>query len=145
MNHWGIDQTGLGGLQVALWNYIEDTWVPRGTETAQLLYGAPGWVVHDEVNIFGHTAMKDTAYWADYPVAAAWMMQHVVDHFEYSQNISWFSNQGYPLLKGVAQFWLSQLQEDLYFDDGMLVVNPCNSPEHGPTTFACTHYQQLSM
>ena len=25
----------------------------------------------------------------------------------------------------------------------MLIVNPCNSPEHGPTTFACTHYQQL--
>lgn len=23
------------------------------------------------------------------------------------------------------------------------MVNPCNSPEHGPTTFACTHYQQL--
>jgi len=22
-------------------------------------------------------------------------------------------------------------------------VNNCNSPEHGPTTFACTHYQQL--
>ncbi|KAF8854293.1 glycoside hydrolase family 95 protein-like protein [Acephala macrosclerotiorum] len=143
MNHWGVDQTGLGNLQVATWNYMQDTWVPRGTETAELLYGAPGWVVHDEMNIFGHTGMKDTAQWANYPAAAAWMMHHVYDHFSYSQNITWFTAQGYPLLKGIAEFWLSQLQQDAYFNDGTLVVNPCNSPEHGPTTFACTHYQQL--
>ena len=143
MNHWGVDQTGLGDLQVATWNYMQDTWVPRGTETAQLLYDAPGWVCHDEMNIFGHTGMKYSAQWADYPASAAWMMQHVYDHYSYSQNITWFEEQGYPLMKGIAQFWLSQLQPDDYFHDGTLVVNPCNSPEHGPTTFACTHYQQL--
>jgi alpha-L-fucosidase 2 len=71
------------------------------------------------------------------------MMLHVWDHYEYSQDISWLTKQGYPLIKGVAQFWSTQLQEDDYFHDGTLVVNPCNSPEHGPTTFACTHYQQL--
>lgn len=143
MNHWGVDQTGLGDLQVATWNYMQNTWVPRGTETAQLLYGAPGWVCHDEMNIFGHTGMKEVAQWANYPASAAWMMQHVFDHYSYSQNATWFQEQGYPLVKGVAQFWLSQLQPDTYFNDGSLVVNPCNSPEHGPTTFACTHYQQL--
>jgi alpha-L-fucosidase 2 len=143
MNHWGVDQTGLGDLQVASWNYMQETWVPRGTETAQLLYGAPGWVTHDEMNVFGHTGMKDTAQWANYPASAAWMMQHVYDHFSYSQNTTWFTTQGYPLMKGVAEFWLSQLQLDTYFHDGTLVVNPCNSPEHGPTTFGCTHYQQL--
>ncbi|KFY55223.1 hypothetical protein V497_07111 [Pseudogymnoascus sp. VKM F-4516 (FW-969)] len=143
MNHWGADQTGLGRLQVPTWEYMQNTWVPRGTETAKLLYGAPGWVVHDEMNIFGHTAMKEDAQWANYPIAAAWMMQHVSDHFSYSQNVTWYRDQGYPLLKGVAQFWISQLQPDEYFNDGSLVVNPCNSAEHGPTTFGCTHYQQL--
>jgi alpha-L-fucosidase 2 len=143
MNHWGVDQTGLGDLQIATWNYMQNTWVPRGTKTAQLIYNAPGWVCHDEMNIFGHTGMKDSAQWADYPASAAWMMQHVFDHYSYSQNITWFQEQGYPLMEGVAKFWLSQLQPDAYFNDGTLVVNPCNSPEHGPTTFACTHYQQL--
>ncbi|OCL04204.1 glycoside hydrolase family 95 protein [Glonium stellatum] len=143
MNHWVADQTGLGDLQVPLWRYMQDTWVPRGTETARLLYGAPGWVTHDEMNIFGHTGMKDTAQWANYPVSAAWMMQHVSDHFAYSQNLTWLRTQGYPLIKGVAAFWLSQLQPDAHTHDGTLVVNPCNSPEHGPTTFACAHYQQL--
>ena len=143
MNHWSADQTGLGDLQVATWNYMQNTWVPRGTETAQLLYAGSGWVTHDEMNIFGHTGMKYSAQWADYPASAAWMMQHVFDNYDYSQNATWLNDQGYPLLKGVAQFWLSQLQADQYFHDGTLVVNPCNSPEHGPTTFACLHYQQL--
>jgi alpha-L-fucosidase 2 len=69
------------------------------------------------------------------------MMQHVWDHYEYSQNETWLKSQSYPLAKGVAQFWLSQLQSDDYFHDGTLVVNPCNSPEHGLAIFAC--YQQL--
>nr|XP_036581276.1 glycoside hydrolase family 95 protein [Colletotrichum truncatum]KAF6789544.1 glycoside hydrolase family 95 protein [Colletotrichum truncatum] len=142
MNYWVADQTGLDKTQVALWNYMADTWVPRGTETARLLYNADGWVVHNEINTFGHTAMKEGASWANYAAAGAWMMQHVWDNFEYTQDLEWFKRQGYPLIKGVAEFWLSQLQEDLFFNDGSLVVNPCNSPETGPTTFGCTHYHQ---
>lgn len=61
MNHWFVNQVGLGNLQTALWRFIKDTWVPRGSETAKLLYNAAGWVVHDEINIFGHTGMKSDA------------------------------------------------------------------------------------
>ncbi|KAI1266407.1 glycoside hydrolase family 95 protein [Xylariaceae sp. FL1019] len=143
MNYWAAEQTGLGATEGALWNYMQDTWVPRGTETAQLLYNASGWVVHNEINIFGHTAMKEDALWADYPAAAAWLMQHVWDHFDYTQDVTWLRAQGYPLIKGIAQFWVSELQDDEFFEDGTLVVNPCNSPETGPTTFGCAHYQQL--
>ena len=145
MNQWPVVQTGLGGLQQGLWDYMAETWAPRGAETARLLYNAPGFVVHDEINIFGYSAMKTgDAYWANYPASAAWMMQHVWDYFDYSQDVSWLTAQGYPkLLKPIAEFWLSQLQQDEYFKDGTLVVNPCDSPEHGPTTFGCTHWQQL--
>lgn len=65
MNYWLADQTGLAATQKALWNYIEDTWVPRGSQTAELLYNATGWVTHNEMNIFGFTAMKDQASWAN--------------------------------------------------------------------------------
>ncbi|KAF2634401.1 alpha-fucosidase [Massarina eburnea CBS 473.64] len=143
MNHWTPDQTGLTDLQDPLWDYMTDTWVPRGEETAKLLYGSRGWVVHNEVNIFGHTGMKSGAEWANYAASAAWMMQHVFDHWEYSGDRDWLRNQGYPLMKGVALFWLDNLQEDAFSKDGTLVVNPCNSPEHGPSTFGCAHFQQL--
>lgn len=133
MNHWGVDATGIGELQSALWDYMTETWAPRGANTAKLLYDAPGWAVHDEVNIFGHTGMKTgDEYWADYPASAAWMMLHVADHWDYSQNLTWLSKVGYPMLKAISMFWLSQLQQDEYFHDGTLVVNPCSSPEHGP-------------
>lgn len=144
MNHWHADQTGLGGLQTPLWDYMMQNWVPRGAETAKLLYNAPGWVVHNEMNIFGHTSMKTgDAIWADYPIAAAWMILHVWDYFDYSQDTAFLRSTGYPMLKQISQFWLSQLQQDQHFKDGTLVVNPCTSAEHGATTFGCTHYQQL--
>lgn len=57
MNHWGVEQTGLGDQMEPLWTYMTETWMPRGAETAKLLYGASnGWVTHDEMNTFGHTA-----------------------------------------------------------------------------------------
>lgn len=87
--------------------------------------------------------MKNLAQWADYPATNLWLCKHVWDRFDYSQDKDWYQKVGYPIIKGTAQFWLSQLVEDKYFNDGTLVVNPCNSPEHGPTTFGCTHYQQL--
>ncbi|GMF70011.1 unnamed protein product [Aspergillus oryzae] len=55
MNLWGAEATGLGELTVAVFNYMEQNWMPRGAETAELLYGGAGWVTHDEMNIFGHT------------------------------------------------------------------------------------------
>jgi len=65
MNYWASAQTGLDDPEEALWSYIENTWVPKGTETAKLLYDASGFVVHDEINIFGYTGMKNTAQWAN--------------------------------------------------------------------------------
>lgn len=58
------------------------------------------------------------------------MMQHVWDYYDYSQDKQWLSRTGYPLLKAISDFWVSQLQEDQYFKDGTLVVNPCNSRKH---------------
>jgi hypothetical protein len=60
-NHWSVDQTGLGDLKAATFNYMTQNWMPRGTETARLVYGADaGWVTHDEMNLFGHTGYKSS-------------------------------------------------------------------------------------
>jgi len=37
---------------------MQKTWMPRGSETAKLVYGSRGFVTHNEMNIFGHTGMK---------------------------------------------------------------------------------------
>lgn len=55
-NHWHTEMMGLGNIMGPLWDYMQNTWVPRGTESAKLFYGADGWVTHTNINIFGHTA-----------------------------------------------------------------------------------------
>lgn len=55
MNLWGSEATGLGGLLDGTWRHMLKTWAPRGAETAKTLYGAEGWVIHNELNIFGST------------------------------------------------------------------------------------------
>lgn len=65
MNYWPADQTGLWDTEPALWSYMRQTLVPRGTETARLLYNGSGWVTHHGSNIFGYTAMGSSARWAN--------------------------------------------------------------------------------
>ena len=52
MNYWAADQTGLSKVQHGLWNFILDTWIPRGEMSAQLIYNAKGWIAHTGMNIF---------------------------------------------------------------------------------------------
>ncbi|KAH8811188.1 glycoside hydrolase family 95 protein [Xylogone sp. PMI_703] len=143
MNHWHTEQTGLGEISQPLWDFMTDTWVPRGSETANLLYDAPGWVGFSNLNTFGFTGQMNAAVWSDYPASAAWMMKHVWDRYDYGRDETWYRTEGYPLLKGIAEYWIHELVEDQYFNDGTLVAAPCNSPEHLWTTFGCTHYQQV--
>ncbi|KAI0634935.1 glycoside hydrolase family 95 protein [Trametes polyzona] len=144
MNYWFAELTGMD-VVTPLFDYFEKTWVPRGSQTAQVLYNiSEGWVTHNE--IFGHTGMKgggNTASWADYPESNAWMMLHVWDHFDFTQDTDWFTSQGWPLLKSTAQFHLQKLIPDMHFNDSTLVVSPCNSPEQVPITFGCAHAQQV--
>ncbi|PIL27084.1 hypothetical protein GSI_10223 [Ganoderma sinense ZZ0214-1] len=78
MNYWFAELTDMDVVK-PLFDYIEKTWAPRGSFTAQYLYNiSQGWVTHDEMNIFGHTGMKQgggtTSAAADYPEANAWMV-----------------------------------------------------------------------
>lgn len=65
MDYWGTDQTGLGALSRPVYEHMKNTWVPRGSDTAHLLYNGSGWVTHNEMNIFGYTGMKNDAQWAN--------------------------------------------------------------------------------
>ncbi|KAJ7182665.1 glycoside hydrolase family 95 protein [Mycena crocata] len=146
MNYWSAEMSNLD-VTSALFTYFEKNWAPRGAQTAQVLYNiSRGWVTHNEMNIFGHTGMKasgNSAEWANYPESAVWMMLHVWDHFDYTNDVAWWKTQGWPLIKGVASFHLDKLIPDRRFNDGTLVVSPCNSPEQVPITLGCAHAQQL--
>ncbi|KAH8823318.1 glycoside hydrolase family 95 protein [Flagelloscypha sp. PMI_526] len=150
MNYWIAELTGFASefLQ-PVWDLMQKTWAPRGAITAEVLYNSTrGWVTHNEMNIFGQTGMKkyeeyNTAEWANYPESNVWMMIHVWDHFDFTQDVQWLKSQGYPLLKSVAEFHLDKLIVDDHSGDGTLVTAPCNSPEQPLITFGCAHQQQI--
>ncbi|OJA17722.1 hypothetical protein AZE42_04789 [Rhizopogon vesiculosus] len=146
MNYWSAEMSNMD-VTKSLFDYIQNTWGPRGAYTAQVLYNiSEGFVTHGEMNIFGHTGMKlggNSAQWANYPESNAWMMIHAWDHFDYTNDVDWWKTQGWPLVKSVASFHLEKLVEDLYFNDLTLVTVPCNSPEQVPITLGCSHAQQL--
>ncbi|OTA02843.1 hypothetical protein A9Z42_0032540 [Trichoderma parareesei] len=133
MNHWHVEKMGLGGLTDPLWDFMTYTWVPRGTESARLWYNVSGWVAFTNLNTFGHTGQMNDATWSNVAHDIAWMMAHVWDRYDYGRDKKWYASVGYPMMKGVASFWVDMLVQDRYFNDGTLVANPCNSPEQGPT------------
>ncbi|ETR98680.1 hypothetical protein M419DRAFT_38400 [Trichoderma reesei RUT C-30] len=143
MNHWHVEKMGLGGLTDPLWDFMTYTWVPRGTESARLWYNVSGWVAFTNLNTFGHTGQMNDATWSNVAHDIAWMMAHVWDRYDYGRDEKWYASVGYPMMKGVASFWVDMLVQDRYFNDGTLVANPCNSPEQGPTTFGCSQFQQV--
>ncbi|KAI1792253.1 Six-hairpin glycosidase-like protein [Ganoderma leucocontextum] len=147
MNYWFAELTDMDIVK-PLFGYIEKAWAPRAALTAQYLYNiSEGWVTHDEMNTFGHTGMKgsgnNTFSAADYPAGLLPKMLHVWEDFDFTQDADWFKAQGWPLLKGVAQFHLQKLVPDVHFNDSTLIVVPCNSPEQAPITLGCAHAQQV--
>jgi alpha-L-fucosidase 2 len=53
MNYWSAFHTNMD-VQKPLFDYIQDTWAPRGAQTAQLIYNVSrGWVTHNEMDVSG--------------------------------------------------------------------------------------------
>ncbi|WP_247703066.1 glycoside hydrolase N-terminal domain-containing protein [Streptomyces sp. F63] len=115
--------------------------LPPGRSTARTMFGAPGWVVHNETNPYGFTGVHDwpTAFW--FPEAAAWLTQLLYERYRYTPDTRYLRDTAYPALKEAAVFWLHQLRTDP--SDGTLVVSPAHSPEHGRFTAGTAMAQQI--
>ena len=133
MNYWLAEQTNLSTCHVSLINYINSL-VPRGKQTAQSYYckedGSPvrGWVDHHENNIWGNTAPGNWYEGFYFPTAAAWLCQHIWEHYLFTQN-EVFLAENFNTMLEAALFWVDNLWRDRR--DGTLVSNPSYSPEHG--------------
>ncbi len=84
---WGSDYHTNINLQMNYWPALPlnmaETMTPYidfvsrlsqyGKSTAKELYGANGWVVHHNTDIFGRTGIHDGAAWGTFPLAALWL------------------------------------------------------------------------
>ncbi|MDR1497826.1 MAG: glycoside hydrolase family 95 protein [Puniceicoccales bacterium] len=145
MNHWPAEVTNLPEMHESFVQLIKETAV-TGTETAKLMYGTRGWVLHHNTDIWRLTGPIDRAESGMWPTGGAWLCQHLWDRYLYSGDKEYLRDI-YPVLKGAALFILDFLIEEP--ESKHLVISPSNSPENGfmgniTNTYGVTMDNQLA-
>lgn len=125
MNYWPAEVANLSECHIPLLDYIASL-VESGRRTAKVHYGCRGWVVHHLSDIWGFTTPAD-GVWGVWPMGAAWLCQHLWEHYAFTRDHEYLRRKAYPIMKEAAQFILDFLVED---PQGRLVTNPSHSPEN---------------
>ncbi len=126
MNYWPAEITHLAELSEPLFGLIEDL-SHTGAKMARDLYGASGWVVHHNTDLWRAAGPIDGASWGMWPTGGAWLSQHLWEHYQFSLDRE-FLARAYPLMKGAATFFLDTLVTEP--THGWLVTSPSSSPEN---------------
>lgn len=131
MNYWPAEECNLSEMAEPLLGLISALAV-TGKRAAREYYSAEGWVVHHNTDIWALATPvgdfgKGEPKWANWPMGGAWLVRHLWDHYQFTQNREFLRDTAYPLMKGAAQFILSWLVPD---KDGHLVTAPSMSPEN---------------
>ena len=127
MNYWPAEVTNLAELHQPLFDYLESLREP-GRTTARVHYGAHGFVAHHISDIWGFTTPGDRPRAGLWPTGAAWLTQHLWEHYQFSLDRS-FLAAAYPVMKEAAEFFLDYLVEDPRVP-GRLISGPSVSPEN---------------
>lgn len=127
MNYWPAEVCNLPECHTPLFDLIDEL-VITGGKTARIHYNARGWTAHHNVDIWRHAApAAGSAMWAFWPMAGAWLCQHLWEHYAFNQDREFLEKRAYPAMKGAALFCLDWLISDR---DGNLVTCPSTSPEN---------------
>ncbi len=125
MNYWPAEICNLPECHMPLFELISKM-APNGRRTAQVMYGARGFVCHHNTDIHGDTAVQDHwipgSYWV---MGAAWLCTHQWTHYQYTLDRD-FLEKSFPIMREAAQFFLDFMVEH----DGYLVTCPSVSPEN---------------
>ena len=126
MNLWPAESGNLGELQLPLVDWTRDQ-VESGRHTAQVFYGARGWVTHILGNVWHFTAPGEHPSWGATNTSGAWLCEHLYKHWQYTRDNAYLESV-YPILKEAALFFVDMLVENPR--TGYLVTAPTTSPEN---------------
>jgi len=130
MNYWPSEVTNLSEMNEPLIQMIREL-SETGKQTAKDMYGARGWVLHHNTDIWRMNGPIDGSYWGMWPMGGAWLCQHLWEKYEYNGDKEYLKSV-YPVMKGAVEFFLSFLIEEPQHK--WLVVCPSISPENSPQT-----------
>ncbi len=128
MNYWPAEVGNLSECHEPLFAMIEDV-SQSGAETAREHYGAAGWVLHHNTDLWRGTAPINHANHGIWVTGGAWLSLHLWEHYLFGGDRSFLEKRAYPLMRGAARFFVDFLVEDP--KTGWLISTPSNSPELG--------------
>ena len=130
MNYWLAEPAGLGETTIPLINLIDMVRTPAsgtGTQVAHTYYGARGFVIHHNTDLWGDADPIDGYKWGIWPMGGAWLSLHAWDHYAYTLDKPFLRARAWPILHDASRFFLDYLVDD---GTGHLVTGPSISPEN---------------
>jgi alpha-L-fucosidase 2 len=129
MNYWPSEISNLTEMNEPLIEMVREL-AQTGKKTARDMYGAQGWVLHHNTDIWRINGPIDGAFWGMWPMGGAWLSQHLFDKYEYNGNKKYLESI-FPVIKEATLFFLDFLVEEP--EHKWLVVSPSVSPENAPS------------
>ena len=129
MNYWPSEITNLTEMNEPLIQMVREL-SETGKQTASVMYGAQGWVLHHNTDIWRINGPVDGAFWGQWPMGGAWLSQHLFYKYEYNCDTEYLKSV-YPVIKEASRFFLDFLVEEP--EHQWLVVCPSVSPENAPS------------
>jgi alpha-L-fucosidase 2 len=140
MNYWPAELLNLSPLHEPFFNMVEEL-TETGKLTAKAHYNARGWVLHHNTDLWRGSAPINASNHGVWVGGAAWVSQHLWEHYLFTQDKEFLKNRAYPIMKGAAQFFVDFLVKDP--KTGWLISTPSNSPENGGLVAGPTMDHQL--
>jgi alpha-L-fucosidase 2 len=132
MNYWHVETTNLSECHEPLFDMVSDL-SKNGAVTAQVNYGAKGWVSHHNIDLWRQSApvgmgtLFADPTWANFSMSGPWFCQHLWEHYRFTGDKEFLRETAYPIMKGAGEFCLSWLVED---GEGHLTTCPSFSTEN---------------
>ena len=130
MNYWLAEPAGLGETTMPLVNLINMARNPlsgTASKVAHDYYGARGFVLHHNTDIWGDSEPIDGYQWGIWPMGGAWLSLHAWDHYAFTLDKAYLRERAWPILHDASLFFLDSLMDD---GKGHLVTAPSISPEN---------------
>ena len=109
MNYWPVEVCNLSECFEPLLTMIKEVAI-KGAHTAEINYGAKGWVLHHNSNLWRMTEPSfGSASWAFWPMGGGWLCHNLFEHYQFTQDKEFLEKEAYPLMKGAAIFFLDWL------------------------------------
>jgi alpha-L-fucosidase 2 len=128
MNYWPAEVTNLSECAEPLFKMIAEC-AESGAKTAKAHYGARGWVLNHNTDLWRGTAPINKSNHGIWVTGGAWLCEHLWEHYRFSGDKRFLAERAYPLMKGAATFFVDFLVKDP--KTGWLISTPSNSPEQG--------------